>query len=189
MHSSTTTSGRWQLCDVALPLDFSVDDKRLGLRWLRLTCSGLNWLFFGFRRGPRAASRSQRSVFATLADKFKGLGETLADGDSILDFGGGFTTFVGNGGASKFPPLDAAKVDLLERSGQVRPLDFVGGGPRETLLDPALLFHGHHKDLPRDARVPHAERREYAALTVRELEAGKVDLAREVAASAAYFVV
>jgi hypothetical protein len=177
--------------EVVFPLELDDDGRETLLSFLRVTVAGLNWMFAGARRCPCPAVSTvgHKHIFATLLARILVLAASLDDGGPDLDFELGAENLLGNQSHERFPKLRADAVDIFPTAGQVSPLKFIPDDAKSILCDPTVLFDGRQASLPRAAKVPADDAVEYAALTVRELRAGKLDLAMSVRAAATSFVV
>ena len=78
-----------------------------------------------------------------------------------------------------FPDLQASAVDMLPVSGLFDPWSVLGAADQQTLGDPARLFPNGVGSARRIPRVPPKGSKEYAALVLKGLRAGKFKLVQE----------
>jgi len=179
------------LCDIPWQPDTGKKECDAMLSLMRFTTAGLNWLSAGGHgcRVPKRSTVLHRAVFRTMHLKCRCLFELLGEDDVLLNPKDAFNRFTLGNLSADFPDLDATKVDLLDTSGGVDPLDFVSAEDVETLTCLKRLFPTDLNRAPKAASVRGAARREYVLLTVRELRARKLDLHTNIHAAASSFVV
>ena len=87
------------------------------------------------------------------------------------------------------PTLDAARCDLLDKSGLVDPLPHIGADDRAVVETPQALFGGGSLDWIKGAQINKSDRPEYARLVARQLRCHKVSLLPATLSSASVFAV
>jgi len=157
-----------------------------------LSLGGLNTL--AGHRPPVASDgrcAPQRALQTRAVEKALGMFLRLATVDDVDGYGA-LLAAIGRApaGVPGAPPrLVAANCDLLESSAEVDPLDDQPPAVRSLLSDPQLLFPGIAPSTHVARPVPRRDRAEYAALVVRQLASGKVQLAVGCEASCDIFPV
>ena len=125
---------------------------------------------------PIFASSVQLGALTRYSLSWWRLAKHMADNSSPLIVNGAFQTLVNKAASSLFAPLRAECVDMPLECGQVDADEFLPNEVRETVHDPATMFHDDVDDVNCDARFRGAARAEYIMLVRRQCRARKVGL-------------
>jgi hypothetical protein len=147
-------------------------------RMLNLTAGGLNWMYFGGRRGapPSTVTSLHLAVGQRIVSKLLVLVETLGEEQADVEIGGSSERLVCPASDQKYPVLDAEAVAVPTACGEFDPLPCLTKADTEIVTSADRIFQYSANHVPSKVDYNGHPRDDYIALVRRQLRAGKLDL-------------